>query len=53
VGTLSATAVASLVAVTTWTRSRAANRRPDFATSTDQLRRDLTEERAQRKPLPS
>jgi hypothetical protein len=48
-GALAATGVAGLVAVTTWTQSRAANRRSDFTTITDQLRKDLVEERAQRK----
>lgn len=49
VGTLAATGVAALVGLTTWTQSRAANRRSDFTTITDQLRKDLAEERAQRK----
>jgi hypothetical protein len=46
VGTLAATAVAGLVGLTTWTQSRAANRRSDFTTITDQLRKDLADERA-------
>lgn len=49
VGTLAATGVAALVAVTTWTQSRRADRRSDFTTITTDLRRDLAEERAQRK----
>ncbi|KIF67637.1 hypothetical protein HY68_01725 [Streptomyces sp. AcH 505] len=46
---ITATGVAALVGLTTWTQSRAANRRSDFTTITDQLRKDLADERAQRK----
>lgn len=45
-GTVAATGVAALVAVTTWSQSKVANRRSDFTTITDRLREDLTEERA-------
>ncbi|KIF69251.1 hypothetical protein HY68_12690 [Streptomyces sp. AcH 505] len=48
-GALAATGVAALVGLTTWTQSRAANRRSDFTTITDQLRQDLAAERVQRK----
>lgn len=53
VGAAAAAGVAALVGVLTWTQSRASNRRSDFTTITDQLRKDLLEERTQRKLLTS
>lgn len=51
IGALSATGVALLVGLLTWTQSRATNRRSDFTAITDRLDREVSEERTQRKLL--
>ncbi|MFD5656904.1 hypothetical protein [Streptomyces hirsutus] len=52
-GALAAAGVALLVGLLTWSQSRATNRRSDFTAIADQLRRDVQDERTQRKLLTS
>ncbi|MFC8124642.1 hypothetical protein [Streptomyces sp. NPDC057302] len=53
VGAMAAAGVALLVGLLTWTQSRATNRRSDFTTIANELRKDLVDERTQRKLLTS
>ncbi|MFE9432143.1 hypothetical protein [Streptomyces sp. NPDC006640] len=53
VGAVVGGAVALVVGVLAWTQNRATNRRSDFTTIAAELRKDLTDERTQRKLLTS
>ncbi|MFF3643365.1 hypothetical protein [Streptomyces sp. NPDC002564] len=52
-GALVGGGVALLVGLLSWTQSRSTNRRSDFTAITEQLRKDLVDERTQRKLLTS